>query len=259
MNRIAAALTGRQSLALLAYVTVGYPTPALTPALVKAIADAGADLIELGIPFSDPLADGPTIQASSQAALRQGVTVAGALEVIRQARALTPAPMLVMSYLNPILAYGIARFCRDAVDAGVDGLIVPDLPPGEAGELRAAAADSGLGLVFFVSPTSSPERMRAACDAATAFVYCIAVTGTTGARDRLDEALLPLLDRVRACTTLPIVVGFGISRPEHLQALQGHADGAIVASALLDAIARAPEDPVGAARRFVIDLRQPGV
>lgn len=257
MSRIQAAFAGsRDRLALIAYVTVGYPTIEATPRLVQALAGAGVDLIELGIPFSDPLADGPTIQAASQVALGNRVTVPRAIEAARAARALTEVPLLFMSYLNPILAFGVARFCSEAVAAGVDGLIVPDLPPGEAAELRRAAAAAALDLVFFVSPLSPPERIRAACEASTAFVYCLAVTGITGARASLDPAVLPMIERVRACTRLPVVVGFGISRREHLEALAGKADGAIVASALLDAIGRAPDDPVNAARDFVMHLRQ---
>ncbi len=242
-------------LALVAYLTVGYPTIAATPELVAALGHAGADMVELGIPFSDPLADGRTIQASSQAALKGGVTVCRALEAAALSRRRTAMPILFMTYVNPILAFGLARFCQEAAGAGVDGLIVPDLPPEEAQALIESAGIAGLDLVFFVSPTSSDRRIQAACDAASGFIYCIAVTGITGARDRLDPVVLPLIDRVRRHTALPVVVGFGLSRREHLQALRGKADGAIVASALLDAIGRAPGDPVGAATRFLEGLR----
>jgi tryptophan synthase alpha chain len=163
-------------------------------------------------------------------------------------------PLLVMTYLNPVLAFGVEAFCRQAAQAGIDGLIVPDLPPEEAGELRRAAAQAGLDLVFFVAPTSTPARIRAAARAATGFIYCVALTGVTGARDQLDPAVLPLVRSVKAETSLPVVVGFGLSRPEHLQALRGVADGAIVASALLDAIRMEPHDAVGAASRFVRGL-----
>jgi tryptophan synthase alpha chain len=257
VSRIGDALVrARRRPALIAYLTVGYPSLEATPLLVEAIAQSGADMVELGIPFSDPLADGPTIQSASQAALRSGASVARALEVAQLARARTDVPLLFMTYLNPVLAFGIERFCRAAAGAGIDGLIVPDLPPEEATELRQHAATAGLDLIFFVSPTSSPARIRAAGQAATGFIYCIALTGLTGARDQLDPAVLPLIERIRGLSALPVVVGFGISRPEHLHALAGHADGVIVASALLDAIARSPDDAVGAARRFVIHLRQ---
>jgi tryptophan synthase alpha chain len=259
-GRIASAfsrLRAERRLALIAYLTVGYPRLELTPTLVEAAAESGADAIELGIPFSDPLADGPTIQAASQAALKAGVTVSSALWAARAARARTEVPLLFMTYLNPILAFGLERFCRAARDAGVDGLIIPDLPAVEAGELRRAADSAGLDLVFFVAPTSREAGIDAACEAATGFIYCIAVTGVTGARSELDPAVLPLIESVRQRTRLPVVVGFGISRPEHLAALSGKADGVIVASALLDAIGQNPDDAAGRVRDFVTSLRQP--
>jgi tryptophan synthase alpha chain len=259
VSRIAATfarLGAERRLALIAYLTVGYPRLDVTPSLVEAAAESGADAIELGIPFSDPLADGRTIQAASQQALKGGMTVARAIEAARAARKTTVVPLLFMTYLNPILAFGLERFCRAAADAGVDGLIVPDLPPTESADLRRAADASQIDLVFFVAPTSSDAGIVAACRAATGFIYCIAVTGVTGARAELDPSLLPLIETVRRHTSLPIVVGFGISRVEHLRALTGKADGVIVASALLDAIARSPEDPAGQVRRFLSDLRR---
>ncbi len=259
MTRIAATLArlgAQRRLALIAYLTVGYPRLDVTPSLVEAAAQSGADAIELGIPFSDPLADGRTIQAASQVALKGGMTVALALEAATAARKKTAVPLLFMTYLNPILAYGLDRFCRAASDAGVDGLIVPDLPPTESADLRRAADACHIDLVFFVAPTSSEAGIAAACRAATGFIYCIAVTGVTGARAQLDPAVLPLIETVRRHTRLPIVVGFGISKPEHLEALVGKADGVIVASALLDAIARAPGDPATQVRRFLNGLRR---
>ena len=258
MNRIAETfgrLKNEHRLALIAYLTVGYPTLDATPSLVEAAAVAGADAIELGIPFSDPLADGRTIQATSQLALKAGVTVPRALEAASKARLRTQVPLLFMTYLNPILTYGLERFCKDAHAAGVDGLIVPDLPPAESSDVRQAADQAGLGTVFFVAPTSTEAGIEAACRAASAFIYCIAVTGVTGARTNLDPAVLPLIETVRRRTSLPIVVGFGISRPDHLAALQGHADGAIVASALLDAVAKSPDDAAAAVRHFLAGLR----
>ena len=259
MSRIAATfarLRGERRLAVIAYLTAGYPRPDLTPSLVEAAVESGADAIELGIPFSDPLADGRTIQAASQVALAGGMTVARALEAASASRRKTDVPLLFMSYLNPILAFGLERFCRAASEAGVDGLIVPDLPPTESADLRRPGDAAHINLVFFVAPTSSPAGITAACQAATGFIYCIAVTGVTGARTQLDPAVLPLIETVRRQTSLPIVVGFGISKREHLEALEGKADGVIVASALLDAIARAPGDPATQVRRFLNDLRR---
>jgi len=259
VSRIAptfARVRAERRLGLIAYLTVGYPRLDSTPSLVEAATRAGADAVELGIPFSDPLADGRTIQAASQAALKSGMTVARALETAMAARVKTDVPMLFMTYLNPILAFGLDRFCRAAAEAGIDGLIVPDLPPAESDDLRRAADARELDLVFFVAPTSSSAGIAAACRAATGFIYCIAVTGVTGARAQLDSGVLPLIATVRQQTSLPVVVGFGISRPEHLQALEGHADGVIVASALLDAIAQAPDDPAGQVGRFLTALRR---
>ncbi len=259
MSRIAATfarLRDERRLGVIAYLTVGYPSLDLTPELVRTAATSGADLIELGIPFSDPLADGRTIQASSQVALKGGVTVAKAIETAAAARRLTDVPILFMTYLNPILAFGLERFCRAATAAGIDGLIVPDLPPAEAAELRRYAAASDLGLVFFVAPTSGTESIAAACGASTAFVYCIALTGVTGARQVLDPAVLPLIEAARRVTSLPVVVGFGISRSEHLHALEGKADAAIIASALLDAIGEAPEDALTQVAHFLEPLRR---
>jgi tryptophan synthase alpha chain len=258
VSRIAATfarLKAEHRLALIAYLTVGYPSADVTPSLVEAAAQSGADAIELGIPFSDPLADGRTIQAASQVALKGGMTVKRALEAAAAARKKTDVPLLFMTYLNPILAYGLEGFCRAASAAGVDGLIVPDLPPAESAELRAAADASQVDLVFFVAPTSSEAGIEVACRAATGFVYCIAVTGVTGARDRLDQGVLPLIASVRRHTALPVVVGFGISKPEHLAALHDKADGVIVASALLDAIGKAPDDPATQVSRFLRELR----
>jgi tryptophan synthase alpha chain len=161
-----------------------------------------------------------------------------------------------MTYLNPILAFGLERFCQAAAEAGVDGLIVPDLPPIESVDLRRAADAHQIDVVFFVAPTSSEAGIATACRAATGFIYCVAVTGVTGARAELDPGLLPLIDTVRKQTKLPIVVGFGISRVEHLKALEGKADGVIVASALVDAIARAPDDPATQVRQFLGGLRR---
>ena len=250
-----ARLKDEGKLGLIAYLTVGYPTISQTPELVKAIVTAGVDMVELGIPFSDPLADGRTIQASSQRALKGGTTAAGALDAARRCRELISVPLLFMPYLNPVLNFGTDRFCHEASAAGIDGLIIPDLPPQEAAELRADAARHGLDVAFFVAPTSTPARIAAACAAATGFVYCISLTGITGGRDKLNPEVAPLVRAVRNHTPLPVAVGFGLSRREHLEMLEGVADGAIVGSALLEAIEKSPEAPGEAATRFVRELR----
>lgn len=248
----------RRQTALVPFLTVGYPDLAATVELVAALAQGGAALVELGVPFSDPLADGTTIQRASQVALSQGVTLTRCLEVCGQLRGkgLT-LPLILMGYYNPILAYGVAPFCAHCRSNGVDGIIVADLPPEEAAELRAAAREQGLALVFLVAPTSTPERIRKVCTAASGFIYCVSVTGVTGARESLPPELPEFLGRVRAQTSLPLVVGFGVSQREQVAALGGLADGVVVGSALIDHIeALPPSERVAGVRSFIQDLRR---
>ena len=206
--------------ALMPYFTLGYPDIATSEAVVRAIAAAGADLIELGMPFSDPLADGPTIQHSTQVALEQGMTLTRGLALTSRLReAGVTQPLLLMGYVNPILAYGVSRYVADAEAAGADGFIVPDLPPEEAGELETACRAHGLALVFLLAPTSTPERIAAVVSHATGFVYLVSLAGVTGARDRLPPDLAAFVGRVRSATSLPLAVGFGIATPEHASAV----------------------------------------
>jgi tryptophan synthase alpha chain len=243
-------------LALIPYLTVGYPDVATTIALASALVTAGADLIELGVPFSDPLADGATIQRASHAALSAGVTPRTCLEVAAAIRVLTDVPIILMGYYNPILRYGPEAFCRAAAAAGVDGLIVPDLPPEEAGELRAAADPSGLDIIFLLAPTATAERVATVSRAASGFIYCAALAGVTGARDSLAADLAAFTDRVRRQSDLPLAVGFGISRPEHVSALRGISDGAIVGSALIDRLESArPTERIDRAASYFATLR----
>ena len=242
--------------ALMPYFTLGYPAIAASEAVVRAIAAAGADLIELGVPFSDPLADGPTIQHSTQVALEQGMTLARGLALTHRLRQAGVAqPLLLMGYVNPILAYGVARYVADAEAAGADGFIVPDLPPEEAGALEAACRAHGLALVFLLAPTSTPERIAAVVNHTTGFVYLVSLAGVTGARDQLPPDLAAFVDRVRSATSLPLAVGFGIATPEHASAVGALADGVIVGSALIKAVAAA-DDPAAAAGRFVRALSE---
>jgi tryptophan synthase alpha chain len=242
--------------ALIPYVMSGYPDLATSEALAVALCEAGADVLELGVPFSDPLADGVTIQAAAQHALEQGMTPAGALDLAGRVTARCDTPVVLMGYYNPIYSYNVERFCEHAGQAGVAGLIVPDLPPEEAETLRAAAAERGIELVFLVSPTSTDARIeqvaRVAGKTGGGFVYCVSLSGVTGARDRLPEHLAKFLARVRARTSLPLAVGFGVSRPEHVAEIGRLADGAVVASALLNAVDRAqPEQRVAAGVAFL--------
>jgi tryptophan synthase alpha chain len=237
---------------LVPYITAGYPHRDDTVALLRAAERAGCLAAEVGLPFSDPLADGPTIQRTSQRALENGMSVNLALEQVAQARAAGIAlPLALMTYVNPVISYGQERFTRDAAAAGADALIVPDLPLEEAGQLRAAADSAGLALILLVAPTTPDERLAVACAHASGFVYCVSRTGTTGARSEIAEEAIDLLTRVRRVTDLPRALGFGLSRHEHMQALRGHAEAAVVGSALLNAVGETPDDPSGAAERFL--------
>lgn len=234
-------------------MTIGYPHKDDTVAIVDALVGAGTDFIELGIPFSDPLAEGKTIQGSSQRALRNGVTVKFCLETARSCRERVDAPLVLMGYINPILAYGLSRFCADAAAAGVDGLIVADLSMEEAAVIHQACRDAGLDLILFIAPTSTEERMRTVARLATGFIYCISVAGVTGSRESLPQEVDGMLGRIRALTATPLALGFGISKPEHMERLRGKVDAAIVGSALVDHITE--EDPAGSAAAFVTRLR----
>jgi tryptophan synthase alpha chain len=229
---------------LIAYLTVGYPDVDATLRLVPALAAGGADMVELGVPFSDPLADGATIQRASHHALQQGVTPALCLDVVKQLRARGLAiPLLLMGYYNSILAYGIDEFARDVAGAGADGFIGVDLPPEEAVGVRTACAGRGLDLIYLVAPTSSDERIALVAAQASGFIYCVSLTGVTGARGQLPSGLAQFLARVRRHTSLPLAVGFGISKREHVKAVAGlGAEAAVIGSAIIDVIDRAPAE-----------------
>ncbi len=248
--------------ALIPYYSLGYPDPTASLDVVRAIA-AGADLIELGVPFSDPLADGPTIQYSTQIALQQGISVARCLEMAAELRRDSLAvPMLLMGYTNPILAYGLDRFVADSARSGVDGLIVPDLPPEEGSALEAACQARGLALVYMLSPDSPPARVELVAARTTGFLYLASVSGVTGARHALADGLPEFIDRARRgaaeSSGLPVAVGFGISTPAQAARVSTLADGVIVGSALIDAVRTAVEHstpPAAAAGQFISSLR----
>lgn len=262
MSRIAktfARLRAEGRVALMPYVTVGFPERESTLAIVPAMEAAGASLFELGVPFSDPLADGATIQRSTQRALANGVTLADCLATVRALREQgVQAPLLLMGYYNPLLRYGVARACRDLAAAGGDGWIIPDMPPEEADELQAAAADQALDLIMFVAPTTPEERIAQIVARATGFIYVVSLTGVTGARQSMAANLGALLARVRRHTDLPLVVGFGISSPAHVAEVAELADGAIVGSALIAHLEQlAPAELVPGAASFVRELLPP--
>jgi len=226
------------------YVMAGYPDRESSARLLDVVAEAGADGIELGIPFSDPLADGVTVQRASTIALENGASVADALEIVADFRQRHDVPIAMMSYVNPLLAYGFEKLCEDAVRVGLDGFIVPDLSIEEAADFQARCASAGLSYIYLVAPTSTDNRLRMVGQRASGFVYCVALVGTTGARRELSDELTPFLARARAAISAPLVVGFGISTPTHVANMVGKADGAIVASALVDAIEKSPPDKV---------------
>lgn len=242
--------------ALMPYYTLGYPTPAASLEVIEAIAAAGADLIELGVPFSDPLADGPTIQHSTQVALEQGMTVRRCLKQVADLRGRgVSQPLLLMGYANPLLAYGVQRYAADAASVGADGLIVPDLPLEEAGEVQAACRAAGLALVYLLSPASPPERIARVAAQTSGFLYLVSLNGVTGARSELPPGLPEFVQRAKAAAHTPVAVGFGISTPEQARLVGGLADGVIVGSALIDAVRRSAE-PARAAAEFVTALRR---
>lgn len=237
---------------VIAYVTAGFPELDDTARLLLACQEAGCAAVEVGLPFSDPLADGPVIQATSWRALQNGMTVDLALAQVRQAResGLT-LPVAVMTYINPVLSHGLERFAADCAASGVDGGIFPDLPLDEAGSMAAAMREHGLAHIPLVAPTTPDTRIARATRDASGFVYCVGVTGTTGARDRVEPAALDLLQRVRAATTLPRALGFGISRSSHLDELTGRCEAVVIGSALLTAVERGAADAPAAARAFL--------
>ena len=229
-----AALRDKKEMALVPYITGGFPSLEQSMTHLKEIAQGGADIIEVGIPFSDPVADGATIQHASQVALQQGVSLTDIIGALREVD--VQQPLVVMSYLNPLMSYGKERLFADLYQAGVRGLIVPDLPLEEAEEWTELAAKDGIDVIFLVAPTSSDERIAAITQKARGFLYCVSIAGTTGARTSLPDTLPLFLERVRKHTDLPLAVGFGISRPEHVQGLYGNADGAVVGSRIIQAI-----------------------
>jgi tryptophan synthase alpha chain len=243
--------------AIMPFVTAGYPTPERSEEWFLAMVRGGADIIEIGVPFSDPLADGATVQRTSQVALRHGVTLADSVAMVRRLRQQhgVSIPILLMGYFNPMLQYGLEELARDSAAAGVDGYIVPDLPSEESDELLAACRRHGLDLVFLLAPTSTDERIAAVAERASGFVYCVSLRGVTGQRATLPD-LRGYLARVRARTDLPLAIGFGVSTPEHVRQVGEVADGAVVASAMIDFLdtVAAADQPL-AAEQFVRGLR----
>jgi tryptophan synthase alpha chain len=242
MNRIDqkfAELRKRGEAALIPFVTAGDPEIKTTLRILRALEAAGADMIELGVPFSDPMADGATIQRSSERALAGGTTLANVLGLVREFRRSSKLPIILFGYYNPFFHYGLERFVRDAKAAGVDGVLSVDLPPEESGELRRRAKKKGLHTIFLLAPTSDTARIKLAARMGRGFIYYVSVTGVTGARRALESELQAQVARIRRATSLPIGVGFGISTPAQAARIAAFADAAVVGSALIDVMERA--------------------
>lgn len=248
MNRIDKAFQALPSgeRALIGYMTLGFPEPSETIGYCSALLE-GCDALELGIPFSDPVMDGPIIQRASSTSLRKGFSLADAFDLALELRRLTDKPLLFMTYYNPVYRLGHRRFAARAAEAGVDGLIIPDLPPEEMAPLRETAEESGLYTINFLSPTTAEERMKAICRQARGFVYCISLKGVTGARDGLPEGLWDFLERTKLHCPIPRALGLGISRPEQCRKVAPHVEGVIVGSAFIRSVLESlerGEDPV---------------
>ena len=253
MSKIASVFSQPGHKALIAYVTVGYPSIEATLKAVLLLADSGCDIVELGIPFSDPLADGVTIQKSSFHALHNGVTPQLCLELAEQLSQKVDIPLVFMTYFNPVFGYGLKEFGTACAGSGIQGLIIPDLPPEEGSELEAASRRQGLDLIYLLAPTSTEERIRLVAERSQGFIYLVSVTGVTGARDRLPADLEAFVARVRKVATQPLCVGFGISTPQQASQIAQIADGVIVGSRLIQLIEM--EDDFISLARLVRGLR----
>ncbi len=261
MSRLTAtfdALRARGEKGLVTYITAGDPNPAASAAVIRAIAQAGADVIEIGVPFSDPLADGPAIQRATERALRGGTTLATTLDLVADVRKDVAAPLVLFSYVNPIVRMGLDAFADRAAAAGVDGVLLLDLPIEESEAMRVALDRRGLDQIFLISPTTTDSRLAEAARLGRGFLYAISRLGVTGARESVAASAEPLVARIRTATRLPVALGFGIARPEHVRAVWAFADAAVVGSALVDAVGTAAaegRDPAAAAGAFVRSLK----
>lgn len=239
---------------LVLYLTCGDPSVEATTEIALAAIEAGADVIELGVPFSDPVADGPVIQRASERALKHNTSVADVLNIARQIRKTSDAGLIVFSYLNPLMRYGLQRFCTDAAAAGIDGALVTDMPIEEAGDYKRMMQAANLETVFLAAPTSTDARLRAIAAVSTGFVYAVSRTGVTGAQRELAEDVESLVKRIRRFTKLPIALGFGVSTPGQFAEIGRFADAAVVGSAVMELIERNPKNPASMVADFVRKL-----
>lgn len=240
--------------ALIGYVTAGYPDMKATPEIAVSLAENGCDIIELGIPFSDPLADGATIQKSSYQALISGTTPEACLKMAAAVRERVSVPLLFMTYYNPVLNYGLKSFCQSCAEAGVDGLIVPDLPPEEGNELESITEESGLDMVYLLAPTSTDDRIATIAKRSRGFIYMVSLTGVTGARDTLPLKLEEFVRKVRQKAKQPLCVGFGIATPEHARRVAAIADGVIIGSRIIQLIEE--DETLAKLGSFISGMRQ---
>jgi len=238
--------------AFIPYIMTGDPSLEKTKDVVRLFEECGADIVELGVPFSDPLADGPTIQRASERALAQNVTLRITISLVKELRHDTRIPIVLMTYFNPVFRYGTGKFISDAHDAGIDGVIVPDLPPDEAGEFIRQARSSSLDTIFLLAPTSTDDRIKIVSRASSGFIYYVSMTGITGSTLHVDQSMKILIDKIKNISGKPVAVGFGVSNPEEASYISGLSDGVIVGSALVKKLNESPQD----LRKFLIDLRK---
>jgi tryptophan synthase alpha chain len=254
VSQIGAVFNKKGHKALIPYLTVGYPSLETTLEIVPLMASSGCDLIELGIPFSDPLADGTTIQRASYHALNRGVTPELCLETAYKLKVKVNVPMVFMTYFNPVFSYGLDKFCRDCAQSGISGLIIPDLPPEEGEELENISSKRGLDLIYLLAPTSTEERIEIVTTRSRGFIYMVSITGVTGSRDSLPRELEGFVSKVRQRARLPLCVGFGIASPDEAKRVARIADGVIVGSRLIQLLEE--KDAVSKVRSFIRELRQ---
>jgi tryptophan synthase alpha chain len=229
--------------AFIAYITAGDPSVELTGELVLALEQAGTDVIELGIPFSDPLADGPVNQAAAERALKHGVSLADIVRFVGELRKRTAVPIIFFTYFNPIFKYGVEKFAQDAASAGVDGALAVDLPPEESADYKAAMDAAGLSTVYLIAPTSTRDRIRLISEQSTGFVYYVSRTGVTGVRESVEESVKPMVAEIRSFTDKPVAVGFGISKPQQVKEVAQYADGVVVGSGIVRLVGELGDSP----------------
>lgn len=245
MNRIVAKFSDlkiNNKKAFIPFITAGDPSLDMTISLISILESACADIIELGIPFSDPIADGPSIQRSSIRSLENGTSLSKVMDMISEVRSITQIPIVLMGYYNPIFKYGVESFVKDAVEVGIDGVVVADLPPEEADDMITSARKYDLSTIFLIAPTSSPERIKLISEASTGYIYCVSSTGVTGTRDKISGTLSKTVDQIRQYTEKPIAVGFGVSNPEQAKEIARLADGVIVGSAIVNIVEKYKDD-----------------